>query len=284
MKFLKDSKDKDIVIMLNNDFDALGSFCSFDGDILSDKNNVDLQYTGYINNNNITIFLKGEQIVIDNLIEINIDWGDGSTTTLNSLGTIIHNYSFSGDYIINCHLILNYGELLLNKKIKLPVEPSDFTFNSIVLNNGIHMTYDDTFELTTSQGGLNFKFVGIGHSRLDELKKYGTDEYIGTTTGTYPTGITWVRYQLDGLTYEDTSDGITTITGFTGDFPDESYKDMMITRNEHFLGFVDGPIIQSDVFIDRGKQSVVEQNLRLCEIDNMGELTVYGNGFFKIKK
>jgi hypothetical protein len=36
--------------------------------------------------------------------------------------------------------------------------------------------------------------------------------------------------------------------------------------------------------VDRGKQGVSEKNLRLTEIDNLGELSIYGNGFFKVRK
>jgi hypothetical protein len=58
----------------------------------------------------------------------------------------------------------------------------------------------------------------------------------------------------------------------------------MITRNEHFLGFIDSPTIFSDIFVERGKQGVMEKTFRLSEIDNIGELDVYGNGYFKIRK
>jgi hypothetical protein len=47
---------------------------------------------------------------------------------------------------------------------------------------------------------------------------------------------------------------------------------------------VEQPTVYSDVFVERGKQGVMENNLRLGEIDNMGELSVYGNKFFTIKK
>jgi hypothetical protein len=58
----------------------------------------------------------------------------------------------------------------------------------------------------------------------------------------------------------------------------------MLTREEHFLGFVEQPRVYSDIFVSRGKQGVMENNLRLGEIDSMGELSVYGNKYFKIKK
>ena len=50
------------------------------------------------------------------------------------------------------------------------------------------------------------------------------------------------------------------------------------------MGFVEQPTVYSDIFVERGKQGVMEVNLRLGEIDNMGELDIYGGGYFKIKK
>ena len=50
------------------------------------------------------------------------------------------------------------------------------------------------------------------------------------------------------------------------------------------IGFIDDPQIYSDIFVERGKLGVLENNLRLCEITSTGELDVYGGGFFKINK
>jgi hypothetical protein len=47
---------------------------------------------------------------------------------------------------------------------------------------------------------------------------------------------------------------------------------------------VEQPTVYSDVFVERGKQGVMEVNLRLGEVDNMGELSVYSGGYFKVKK
>jgi hypothetical protein len=82
----------------------------------------------------------------------------------------------------------------------------------------------------------------------------------------------------------DYSDGYTYISGWTGNYYHEEIYNGMITRDEHLIGFVDPPQIYSDVFIERGKQSVMERNLRLGEIDSVGELEIYGSGFFKVKK
>ena len=86
------------------------------------------------------------------------------------------------------------------------------------------------------------------------------------------------------LYYRDYVDGYTMITGNTSGFTKETIYDSILTRNEHLLGFVEQPTVYSDVFVERGKQGVMEVNLRLGEVDNMGELSVYSGGYFKVKK
>jgi hypothetical protein len=74
------------------------------------------------------------------------------------------------------------------------------------------------------------------------------------------------------------------ISGSTSTFTKEEVINRMITRNEHFIGFIDEPTIYSDIFVERGKQGVMEKNLRLGEIDNIGEVGIYGNGYFNVRK
>ena len=119
-------------------------------------------------------------------------------------------------------------------------------------------------------------------------------------TGGTISGVTYTGYTIDGLSYRDMANGFTQITGqtanyysslpsgyTTGDatnFATEYVINKVLTRNEHFLGFIEEPRVYSDIFVDRGKQGVSEKNLRLTEIDNLGELSIYGNGFFKVRK
>ena len=172
--------------------------------------------------------------------------------------------------------------------------------------NGINPTYSHTGYTNTSAhvhtGYTNdqyfsytgFSYVGIGSSRLSELKKYGSTGYTQTlTTGTTLDGAVYTGYTFTysgktgtttTLQYYDRSDGYTEIRGNTTGFTKEEVINYALTRNEHFLGFVEQPTVYSDVFVERGKQGVMEKNFRLSEIDSMGELSVYGNGYFKIRK
>jgi hypothetical protein len=127
------------------------------------------------------------------------------------------------------------------------------------------------------------KFMGIGKSRIEELRKYGQTTFNGVITGNTD-GSIWSGYTLDNLYYRDFNDGYTMITGSTSTFTKEEVINRMITRNEHFIGFIDEPTIYSDIFVERGKQGVMEKNLRLGEIDNIGEVGIYGNGYFNVRK
>lgn len=142
-------------------------------------------------------------------------------------------------------------------------------------------------------GNTTFTYLGVGGSRIDELRKYGSTGYTqNLTSGSSSDGVGWTGYTLSHvgstvtgtLQYRDYEDGYTMITGNTTGFTKEEIFDAMLTRNEHFLGFVEQPTVYSDVFVERGKQGVMEVNLRLGEVDNMGELGVYGGGYFKVKK
>lgn len=74
------------------------------------------------------------------------------------------------------------------------------------------------------------------------------------------------------------------ITGRTDNVTKEEFFEKRLTRNEHFIGFIDEPTIYSDIFVERGKQGVMEKNLRLSEINNIGEIELYGNGYFNVRK
>lgn len=170
--------------------------------------------------------------------------------------------------------------------------PIDFTGGT----KTIEQQYLYDYEYNPSTGTTEFSYIGIGSSRLSELVKYGNVGYtqdlvLGSKTENDETinytGYTFT-YTKDSSTttlqYFDRSDGYTEIIGNTSGFTQEEVINYMLTREEHFLGFVEQPRVYSDVFVSRGKQGVLENNLRLGEIDSMGELSVYGNKYFKIKK
>jgi len=55
-------------------------------------------------------------------------------------------------------------------------------------------------------------------------------------------------------------------------------------QEEYLLGIINTPEVKTDVFIDRGVTSVLDNHLRLSEIETLDHLTRYGNGFYKINR
>lgn len=161
-----------------------------------------------------------------------------------------------------------------------------FTLPYVVPTTGVTQGYENDLDYTAYTGYTDFTgltyYNAIGLSKLSEYQKYGGNGYTIATnvdTGTNTTG-----YTIDDIHYVDYPEGYTVLTGSTVGFTKEEIIFEVLSRNEHFLGFVEEPKIYSDIFVERGKQGVMEMNLRLGEIENMGELSVYGNGYFKVKK
>ena len=161
-----------------------------------------------------------------------------------------------------------------------------FTLPYVTPETGYTQGYLNDLDYNAYTGDTNFTGItyynAIGLSKLSEYKKYGGGGYTIATNVDSETNTT--GYTIDGVYYLDYPEGYTVLTGNTVGFTKEEIIFEVLSRNEHFLGFVDEPKIYSDVFVERGKQGVMEMNLRLGEVENMGELSVYGNGYFKVKK
>jgi hypothetical protein len=205
-----------------------------------------------------------------------------------------HSYTGSGTYDIEIAVNSPWKVERLKRSIYVPITGSTFPTDlgtllfTIPYSDPLLAQFQNYLEdyttLTGNTDESTISFLALGKSRIDEFKNYGKGFiYSGLTTGHTDAG-DYTGYTIDGLFYMDYSDGYTHITGLTSNYPNEELYQGMITRNEHLIGFLDEPQIYSDIFIDRGKQGVMERNLRLGEIDSTGELDIYGSGYFKVKK
>ncbi len=207
------------------------------------------------------------------------------------------NTGITGSFDVTIYLNSPWSNQRLTKTIIVPT--SSFVENPLGTLTGITVPYttltdrtidylndlDYTNNTGYTTGYTGFTYLALGGSRLGEFRQYGTTTFSGITdSGSYTDGVTWTGYTIDGFYYKDRSDGYTMITGNTTGYTKEEVVNYVITRNEHFLGFIDDPQVYSDIFVERGKQGVMEKNLKLGEIDNMDELDIYGNGYFKIRK
>lgn len=55
-----------------------------------------------------------------------------------------------------------------------------------------------------------------------------------------------------------------------------------ITKEEYLFGITSSPTVFNDLFIDRGRATVIQSHMQLGEIKNMSDLINYGNGFYNL--
>lgn len=288
-------EDNILPLYLENTVDDLGVMVGWDGYIQQVEQLCNFTYTGNTNNTILTLSNSASTDALKIIAnqEFKIEWGDGNSVTMTGIITgMTHTYPITGGtYEVSINLNSTWTNQKLTKTITLPfINP-----NSIVNEFGT-MIYDKSWwdesgltqnyitEFNTGQTtGNTFVYVAIGGSKIDQKILYGQTSPTGIVTGTTE-GLSWSGYTIDDFYYRDFADGYTMITGTSIGVPkEEVYKDC-ITRNEHFIGFVDEPTIYSDIFVERGKQGVMEKNLRLAEINNVGEIELYGNGYFNVRK
>lgn len=285
-------------VFLEDYGEQMGVMVGFDGNIAQIEETSNFTYSG--NSNTITVYNTVNTNRLSFLVDsvFTIFWGDSSSSVLpmtgihaSDISNTSHTYTSSGEKIITVTIESPWTVTELKKTIVTPFV-SSFGFPTDLGELTFTIPYSDPPEtteqtylqdyttLTGNTPGTVIGFQGVGKSRVDEFKLYGTgNTYSGITIVSGYTG-----YTIDGLTYMDTPDGTTIISGSTAQYYDDEVYNGMITRNEHFIGFVVEPDIFSDVFVERGQQGVMEKNLRLTEIDNTGELEIYGNGYFNVRK
>ena len=92
----------------------------------------------------------------------------------------------------------------------------------------------------------------------------------------------YTAYTIQNIDYYDYSDGTTIYftqsSGLTADWMVQE----PIVKDELLLGIISQPEVQSNVFIERGKNSALERVQRIGEVDNLGDLIKYGYRFFNV--
>lgn len=280
-----------IPLYLNSTVDEMGVMVGFDGEIEQIEQMVNFTYSQ--TGNTITVTNSGDPNILRELIEqrFQIDFGDGDSVYLNLGETTSHEFLTDKTFIVTLTLLSPWGNTVTKKEITVPedlyMENPLGSFTGVTVPAYVNATgqtqdYLNDLDYTNTTGFTTFTYMAFGQSKIEQTFGYGSTTFDGET-GEDLNG-PFSGYTIDGFVYRDYEDGYTMITGSTDAYAVEEVFNSMITRNEHFIGFVDEPTIYSDIFIERGKLGVMEQNFRLTEVDNIGELTAYGNGFFNIRK
>ena len=240
-----------------------------------------------------------------------ISWGDGNITGVSPYTSTPydHTYASSGEYTITMSGMSPWGYNIIQKKVYVPFtgvtvdNPNGEVFFQSFGGSWVNtpISYDFIFSGDSTceiyQGGINpylttdLIITGYTKSSLNDLTQFGTDKFklgyvvtgssgvVGIYKGPTPDGLA-IGYTINGIDYYDYEDG-TTLFIVSGVTP-INVVCSGITKEEYLINVVDEPEVQSEVFIERGKNSALERIMRLGEIDNVGDLTKYGYGFFEV--
>lgn len=242
-----------------------------------------------------------------------VDWGDGSPKqiitgyTPNSLS---HTYpSAKKSYTITLEQTNPWGVTKVSKTINVPFSnvtvfnPNGEAFFVPSTGNwlGTPVSYDyifsgDAVNEVSAQTSNNYVTVpftvsGVTKSRVNELALYGSPKFQvgvpvisngqiwGAISNINPT---FTAYTINGVDYYDYNNGTTIFFQESSGFTSNNLTAEPITKDEVLLKVIDQPQIQTNVFVERGKNSAYERVLRLGEVDNLGDMINYGYGFFNV--
>ncbi len=307
-----------IPILFTQKLDDIGYYSEFDGNLLQKDIVTNLiysatsasPYTYFVTNTSDSEYKKflGQATYI-------IDWGDfNPTEPFNTYlpNYLTHNYvPLPATYTISISGVTPWGINIVQKTIDVP-----FTGMTIPNPNGtayfvpgegewsgIPTSYDyiftgDSVNEVSAQTSNNFTSIpfavtGSTFSRLNDLAQYGTTKFlpglvvtgssgiVGVYYGTTSNGV--VTYMIDNVLFYDYPNGTTMYNILSSGLTIDTITQVPIVKDESLIGVVMEPEVQSNIFIERGKNTALERIERLGEIDNMGDLEKYGYSFFNVK-
>ena len=272
-------------------------------------------YTYSFYNTSDTEFIK-----FLSLVTYVVDWGDGSPkVTLTSTSPISHNYPTSNsEYHITMTATSPWGISKITKTITTPFDNVTIsnpngtaTFTPAGGNwTGTSFNYDYIFSgdsntdindfFSYNYTTIPFLITGYTESTINDLAQYGpkgnlyggkfkvgvqvtgTTGSVGTVWGPDPNGL-YTAYTINQIDYFDYED-FTLFMVYSSGFTQNDLIMTGLTKNEALINVIDQPEVQTNVFIERGKNSALEYIERIGEVDNVGDLEKYGYGFFNVKK
>jgi len=238
-----------------------------------------------------------------------IDWGDGSQIQQITSNPLTHQYLTDDNFTISFSGVNPWGVSVVQKPISIPATGATVTnpLGAYIFNqqgglwSGIVASYNYIFtgdsinncQAQVSSGYTTIPFLvsGFTKSRLTDLRRWGPNPYTpgymiskkGVAFGMVDL-ITpdYTSYTINNITYYDLPNGQTFYTMNSSGLTCNDISLAKITKDEYLLDFVNAPEIITDVYLERGKYSPFENLNRLGEVDNIGDLTKYGYGFFRI--
>jgi hypothetical protein len=254
------------------------------------------------------------------LVTYTLDWGDGSPLqAVLGITPISHTYPTSNNnYIITLTANSPWGISTIKKPITTPFSAATITnpFGNLVFYPaggnwaGTPLSYDYIFTGDSNTNVVDyysynyttvpFPITGVTDSTLNDLTQFGPATnlaegkfklgvqvtgqtgVVGTYYGPDITN-TYTAYTINGVIYHDYEDFTIYFVDSYGLTSDDLVLSAL-TKNEALINVIDQPEIVTNVFVERGKNSPLENVMRLGEVDNVGDLEKYGYKYFIIEK
>ena len=249
-----------------------------------------------------------------------VDWGDGSSEQiLPSVSSYSHIYPSDGTYTITLTGVSPWGNNSVSKTLTIPLSAYTFSNPNGVAYftpqggnwSGTPISYDYIFsgdsicdiDLQISSNYVPTPFIvsGFTRSRIQDLQVYGSSsqllggKYSADTIVTGTSGVigivyspspssNFTAYTISDVDYFDFSGGTTLFVVQSSGITEDMIICSALTKNEVLLNVIDEVQVESNIYIERGKNSALESVQRLGEVDNVGDLQKYGYSFFEVKK
>jgi len=304
-----------IPILLTETVTDIGYYSVFDGMVLQQNTMLNFIFSGITNTKNC-YFYNTSDIEFKKYLEFStykIDWGDGQVSAVTST-SMYHSYSNSTAYTITLSGMSPWGINIITKTINTPFtgvtisnpkgvanfKPAGGNWSNTLLSYDYIFSGDSTCDATLNDihlfnpiTNIPFLITGYTTSSLSDLKQYGTTLYKPGTQVTGNTGmigmysgVSWnglyTAYTINDIDYYDYLDGKTLFVVKSSGLTSDMLVCEPIVKNDLLMNIIDEAEVQSNIFIERGKNSVLERVERLGEVDNVGDLVKYGYKFFNV--
>jgi len=240
-----------------------------------------------------------------------IDWGDNTATSELDITTTSQEHTYvatPSDYTITLTQFNAFGTTTVKKKVFVPntgvtvdnlygeitFTPQGGSWSGIPINYDYIFTGDSNTNIN-DQTSNNFTTLpvivsGYTNSRLNLLRRYGQQPFVvGYVVQLFNSGVgqvdyigpDYTAYTINGISYVNLPDNKTIFIVGSSGVTSQDFVISGLTKNEALLDFVMDPEVQSEIYVERGNYSPIEQLQRLGEVDNLGDLKNYGYGYFK---
>ena len=301
--------DLSIPVLLKQNFEDIGYYSTFDGEISQCENDINFLLVRGSDNNQVCLYNTTPNKTFLGGMTYTVDWGDGSPQE-NVVSSICHDYIGDGNYSISFNGVNDFGNFTTIKNITIPFTTSAYVNPNgelgFITNNGswsgsstsqIYNYFYDANNTVAAQISSNFASVpfiisGETKSRVTELIQYGPNQLVdgriitledGTTGFTNSQSDQFTAYTINDVLYVDYPNGQSIFYSYSYGITSDSIVASAMTKYEYLMNVIAQPEIQTYVFIERGKNSGVEDFRRIGEISNTGDLTNYGYGFFDVR-